>query len=197
MGRPTGAVPSGGNATIGGAVGGGEAYLCVLANLCARETLEAARDVQILPSPPCGRVTTEAMTMSQGRACQWPDGCNRGALREVDTAPIGHPGRRWLCLRHAGRVWNARKRANRDAGRCPCGAAPTPGFKTCETCRRRDTDSHRRGRRLTELARSCGLTLPRQGGRRDAFLSAFRVAHGRSPTAERAGHGIGRCIGAG
>ena len=118
--------------------------------------------------------------MSQGRACEWPDGCNRGALREVDTAPIGQPGRRWLCLRHAGRAWNARKRANREAGRCPCGAAPTPGFKTCARCRERDTAAHRRGRRLAELARSCGLTLPRQAGRREAFFSAFRRAHRRS-----------------
>ena len=124
--------------------------------------------------------------MSQGRrGCEWPDGCNRGALREVDAGPIGHPGRRWLCLHHAGRVWNARKAANRAAGLCTCGALPTPGFKTCEPCRERDTDAHRRGRRLKAFARSCGLTLPREPGRRRAFFDAYRQAHGRSQRAAR------------
>ena len=62
-----------------------------------------------------------------GLACEWPDGCNRGAFRDVlvGSRELG------LCLRHAGAVWNARKRANRAAGRCPCGAAPTPGYRTC------------------------------------------------------------------
>lgn len=117
------------------------------------------------------------MTMhDEPRACEWPDGCNQGAFHEVDTAPIGRPGRRWLCLRHAGRVWNARKQANREAGLCPCGAAVTPGRKMCERCRERAREDKARSRNLRRFAAQCGITLPRQAGRRRAFLRAYATA---------------------
>ena len=118
------------------------------------------------------------------RACDWPEGCNRGALREVDAAPIGHPGRRWLCLHHAGRVWNARKQTNRAAGRCPCGADVTPGFRTCARCRRDARLDKRRTRRVRELARDNGIEAPREPGRRRALLAAFSAAF-RAASRER------------
>lgn len=113
------------------------------------------------------------------QACQWPGRCNRGALREVDTGPIGEPGRRWLCLWHAGRVWNARKQANREAGLCPCGAAVTPGMRTCARCRERGRWERAKSRRLAKLAGECGIVLPRQAGRRRAFFDAYRQAFHR------------------
>ena len=113
---------------------------------------------------------------ADGRACEWPEGCNRGALREVDTAPIGKPGRRWLCLHHAGRAWNARKQANRTAGRCPCGADVTPGYRTCARCRERGRLEKRRARRIREIARDNGIPVPREPGRRRALLAAYLSA---------------------
>ena len=113
------------------------------------------------------------------RSCQWPDGCNHGALREVDTGPIGHPGKRWLCLRHAGRVWNERKRANRAAGLCPCGAPVTPGRRTCARCREGERQAKRLRRAVKRFADECGIVLPRQAGRRRAFFDAYRIAFSR------------------
>ena len=118
------------------------------------------------------------------RACEWPDGCNRDGFREVDTAPIGHPGKRWLCLAHAGRVWNARKRANREAGLCSCGAAVTAGFRTCARCRERGRRDRKRSRNLTRLAAECGIVLPREPGRRRASLAAWSTAF-RAASRER------------
>lgn len=114
------------------------------------------------------------------QACGWPDGCNRGGFREVDTAPLGHPGRRWLCLQHAGRVWNARRQANREAGLCPCGSAVTPGNRTCARCREQGRIDRQRARAMTRAAAECGIVLPRQAGRRNAFFGAFRLAASRS-----------------
>lgn len=119
------------------------------------------------------------------RGCEWPEGCNRGALREVDSAPIGHPGKRWLCLRHAGRVWNARKAANRAAGLCPCGAAVTPGRRTCARCREGERQAKRLRRAVTRIAGECGIRLPREAGRRRAFIAAYRIASSRCQAAAR------------
>ena len=105
------------------------------------------------------------MTM---RACEWPR-----ALREVDTAPLGEPGRRWLCLHHAGAAWNARKQANRAAGRCPC--APHRGRARLDK---------RRARRVRELARDNGIEAPQEPGRRRALLAAFVQAF-RTASRER------------
>ena len=108
--------------------------------------------------------------------CEWPDGCNQGGFREVDTAPIDLPGRRWLCLKHAGDVWETRRRANRAAGRCTCGAAVTPGFASCPECREAARLRKRLGRNLTRYAAQCGITLPREAGRRRAFFDAYSRA---------------------
>ena len=121
-----------------------------------------------------------AATM-HGEACQWPEGCNMGAFRLVSMPE----GERWLCLRHAGRVWNARKAANRAAGRCACGAEPSPGFKTCERCRKRNSLDRRRARAFNARAAECGIRLPRQAGRRRAFLWAYCEAFKRSQRAAR------------
>ena len=102
-----------------------------------------------------------------------------GSFLEVDTAPIGVEGRRWLCLQHAGRGWNARKQANREAGPCPCGSAVTAGFRTCARCRERTRTDRQRARSLAKLAGECGIALPRQAGRREAFIAAYRHAHRR------------------
>ena len=117
--------------------------------------------------------------MEQG--CQWPDGCNRGGFRTVSMPD----GERWLCLRHAGAEWNRRKAANRAAGLCPCGAEPTPGRATCERCRERGRRDRRRSRAFNARAAECGIRLPRQAGRRRAFLSAYREAFTRSQRAAR------------
>ena len=119
------------------------------------------------------------------RGCEWPEGCNRGALREVDSSAIGHPGKRWLCLRHAGRVWNARKAANRAAGLCPCGAAVTPGKRTCARCREGERQAKRLRRAVKRFADECGIRLPREAGRRRAFFDAYRVAFSRCQAAAR------------
>ena len=116
------------------------------------------------------------------RGCEWPDGCNRGGFRRV-LMP-GH-GERFLCLRHAGAVWNGRKSANRAAGLCPCGAAPTPGRRTCERCRERAREDRRRARAAVARAAECGIRLPRQAGRRRAFMMAYREAFKRSQRAAR------------
>lgn len=118
----------------------------------------------------------------ESRGCEWPDGCNRGAFRTV-AVPDGR--NLALCLRHAGREWNRRKAANRAAGRCPCGAAPTPGYRTCEACRERGRRVRKRARAFNARAAECGLTLPRQAGRRVAFLNAYREAFSRSQRAAR------------
>ena len=116
------------------------------------------------------------MTMlNQG--CEWPAGCNMGAFRNVAMQDGGSLA---LCLRHAGRVWNARKQANREAGLCPCGANPTPGYRTCATCRERGRRYRRRSRAVNARAAECGIRLPREAGRRRAFLSAYREGFKRS-----------------
>ena len=114
------------------------------------------------------------------RACEWAAGCNRGGFREVDTAPIGEPGKRWLCLHHAGSVWNARKQANRAAGRCPCGAAVTPGYRTCARCRAQGRRDRKLSRNLAKLARATGIEAPREPGRRRALRAAFSAAFRRA-----------------
>ena len=119
------------------------------------------------------------------KACEWPGGCSRGAHRALDTAPIGEPGRRWLCLHHAGAVWNARKQANRAAGRCPCGADVTPGYRSCARCRERACLEKRGQRALAARAGECSIVLPRQAGRRRAFLAAFCEGFNRSQRAAR------------
>lgn len=128
-------------------------------------------------TPRTGNAGGEPM---DNQACEWPDGCNREGFREVDATAIGHPGKRWLCLTHAGRVWNARKRANRAAGLCPCGSAVTPGFRTCARCREQGRIDRQRSRNLVKLAAECGIVLPREPERRRAFLvarsTAFRAA---------------------
>ena len=131
------------------------------------------------------RYATDMKTNDPPRACEWPDGCARGAFRTVLLD--GHP--RALCLRHCGAVWNARKRANRAAGRCACGAEPTPGYRTCERCRAVARTAKRRERNVNRLAAECGITLPRQAGRRSAFLSAYCEAFNRS---QRAAHRASR-----
>ena len=83
------------------------------------------------------------------RGCEWPDGCNRGAFRTV-AVPDGR--NLALCLRHAGETWNRRKSANRAAGRCPCGAEPTPGYRTCEACRERGRRDRKRVRAFNAKA---------------------------------------------
>ena len=118
--------------------------------------------------------------MEQG--CQWPAGCNRGGFRTV-TMP--EHGERFLCLRHAGAVWNGRKSANRAAGLCACGAEPSPRRRTCERCRERARSDRRRARAFNARAAECGLTLPRQAGHRRAFLTAYREAFQRSQRAAR------------
>ena len=115
------------------------------------------------------------------RGCEWPEGCNRGGLRPVLDDGI----ERWLCLRHAGQVWNGRKSANRAAGLCACGAEPSPRFKTCERCRERGRLDRKRARAFNARAAECGLTLPRQAGSRRAFLTAYREAFNRSQRAAR------------
>ena len=92
------------------------------------------------------------------RGCEWPEGCNRGGFRLVS---MPEHGERFLCLRHAGQVWNARKSANREAGLCACGSEPSPGFKTCERCRERAKHDRSRARAFNARAAECGLTLPR------------------------------------
>lgn len=119
------------------------------------------------------------------RGCEWPDGCARGAFHEVDTAPIGHRGTRALFLHHAGQVWNARKQGNRAAGRCTCGAEPSPGYRTCGTCRERARLKKRRQRALAARAAECGIVLPRQAGRRLAWWRAYCEAFNRSQRAAR------------
>ena len=115
------------------------------------------------------------------RGCEWPAGCNRGGFRTVLDAGV----ERFLCLRHAGAVWNARKAANRAAGLCACGAEPTPGRATCERCRERARLDRRRARAFAARAAECGIRLPRQASRRRAFLTAYRAAFMRSQRAAR------------
>ena len=115
-------------------------------------------------------------------ACQWPEGCNRGGFR---TVAMPEHGERFLCLRHAGAVWNARKAANRAAGLCACGAEPSPGFKTCERCRERGRRDRKRSRAFAARAAECGIRLPRQAGRRRAFIAAYCEAFRRSQRAAR------------
>ena len=83
-----------------------------------------------------------------GAGCEWPDGCNRGGFRAVS---MPEHGERFLCLHHAGRVWNARKAANRAAGLCACGANPTPGFRTCARCREWATAERGWQRRMRQI----------------------------------------------
>ena len=111
-----------------------------------------------------------------GEACQWPEGCNRGAFRVVSMPD----GARFLCLRHCGIEWNRRKRENRAAGRCACGAEPSPGFKTCARCRERARVDRRRARAFKARAAECGIRLPREPGRRRAFMAAYCEAFKRS-----------------
>ena len=99
--------------------------------------------------------------------------------------PDGPPA--WLCLRHAGAVWNARKTANRAAGRCPCGAVPTPGYRTCQACRERGRADRQRARAFAARAAECGITLPRQASRRRAFIDVYREAFNRAQRAARRG----------
>ena len=115
------------------------------------------------------------------RGCEWPAGCNRGGFRTVLDAGV----ERFLCLRHAGAVWNARKAANRAAGLCACGAVPTPGRATCERCRARARSDRARARAFNARAAECGIRLPRQAGRRRAFIAAYAEAFKRSQRAAR------------
>ena len=116
--------------------------------------------------------------MEQG--CQWPAGCNRGGFRRVS---MPEHGERFLCLHHAGAVWNRRRAANREAGLCACGAEPSPGRATCEWCRERARRDRARARAFNTWAAECGLTLPRQAGRRRAFVAAYCEAFKRSQRA--------------
>ena len=116
------------------------------------------------------------------QACQWPDGCNAGAFRRVVMPDVGA---RRLCLRHAGAVWNGRKAANRAAGRCACGAEPSPSRRTCERCRERARADRARARAFNARAAECGIRLPRQAGRRRAFIAAYCQAFKRSQRSAR------------
>ena len=101
----------------------------------------------------------------EARGCEWPDGCNRGGFRTVLQDGV----ERYLCLRHAGAVWNARKAANRAAGLCACGAEPDPGYRTCARCRERARFDRRIARAFNVRAAECGIELPRANGRRRAW----------------------------
>lgn len=125
-------------------------------------------------------MTTDGDQAMPKRACKWPGGCHRGSFREVDTAAIGAAGRRWLYLHHAGAVWNARKRANRAAGLCPCGAASSPGYRTCEACRERAREDRATARAVNACAAECAITLPRQAGPRRSFIEAYTEAWQRA-----------------
>ena len=125
------------------------------------------------PIAPASTRADHVPTDMSEQACQWPDGCNRGAFRRVLMPAHGE---RWLCLRHAGQVWNGRKSANRAAGLCPCGAEPTPGRRTCERCRERAREDRRRARNYARLAAECGIRLPRAPGRRRDFVAAYAEA---------------------
>ena len=111
------------------------------------------------------------------RACEWPDGCRHVSMPD---------GERWLCLRHAGAEWNRRMRANRAAGLCPCGAEPTPGYRTCARCRERSRTDRRRSRAFAKRAAASGYR-----GRRGAGVPSSRRMRQRSSARNvpRAGHG--------
>ena len=117
--------------------------------------------------------STGGVALSLGR-CEWQGGCRQGAFRGVDTGPVGQAGRRWLC--HAGRVWSAHRDENRAADRCRCGADPSPGFRSCETCRERGRLTRQRNRLLNRAARNHGIEPPREPGRRLALEHALELA---------------------
>ena len=98
-------------------------------------------------------------------SCRWPDGCNRGGFRFV---VMPEHGERYLCLRHAGEVWNARKAANRAAGLCACGAVPTSGYRTCARRRERARADRLRARAFNARAAECDIRLPPAEGLREA-----------------------------
>lgn len=106
---------------------------------------------------PGGLALARAVGQREGepleQACQWSDGWNRGAFRLV---PMPDGRELNLCLRHAGRVWNGRKSANRAAA------------------------DKRRSRNYARLAAQCGIELPRQAGRRRAFVAVYCEAFKRS-----------------
>ena len=113
----------------------------------AKIALPKVRKLADKPSNSAGRIARERDNGQRRgpmeRGCEWPAGCNRGGYRQVVMSDVGE---RFLCLRHAGQVWNARKAANRAAGLCACGAEPTPGRATCERCRERARLDRRRAR---------------------------------------------------
>ena len=57
--------------------------------------------------------------------------------------------------------------------------------RTCEACRERDRRDRRRSRAFNARAAECGIRLPRQAGRRRAFLAAYSEAFMRSQRAAR------------
>ena len=116
------------------------------------------------------------------RGCEWPAGCNRAA--SAKSSCLTSASASCACA-HAGAVWNERKRANRVAGLCACGAEPTPGWATCERCRKRAREDRRRARAFAARAAECGIVLPRENGRRRAFLQAYAEAFKRSQRAAR------------
>ena len=100
------------------------------------------------------------------RACEHPPGCNHEAEIEVSD--------RWLCIRHAGEGWDARRVENRAAGLCRCGKPPAAGRRSCPDCLRDDAFRAARHRNARRHAVKHGITLAPGEGR--AFFREWMAA---------------------
>ena len=77
------------------------------------------------------------------RKCEWDDCGRRARAWVIGWTDDGEPYIKVGCWRHV----NAETRLNRQGpALCGCGWMRGGGFKTCESCRRRDTNKKRKQR---------------------------------------------------
>ena len=84
-------------------------------------------------------------------------GVAAGGVRCFQCAGTGEAP---LCRDHARAAWFPWRQSNRRRGLCPCGAPPTPGYRTCWPCRHWEAVRKRIKREPHRAKRRAWLALP-------------------------------------